>query len=171
MTQESSFLLTLLRLGIHPGAEEKSTPANIDWQRVLDLAGTQGVVAIAWDGYSRLYEAGMVSVDMDKQVKKQWIGRVIQSHEWKYPTYRSTIGHLASFYAKHGIKMMVLKGYGLSLPRRIGHAEMLTSGTMVNISVQTRRCMMNVGSRLTIPITITQSFTSRGRCLKTTTIS
>ena len=115
MTQESTFLLTLLRLGIHRGAEEELTPADIDWQRVLDLAGTQGVVAIAWDGYSRLYESGMVSVDMDKQVKKQWIGRVIQSHEWKYPTYRATIGHLASFYAKHGIKMMVLKGYGLSL--------------------------------------------------------
>ena len=115
MTQESTFLLSLLRLGIHPAAEGELTPADIDWQRVLDLAGTQGVVAIAWDGYSRLYEAGMVSVDMDKQVKKQWIGRVIQSHEWKYPTYRATIGHLASFYAEHGIKMMVLKGYGLSL--------------------------------------------------------
>lgn len=90
-------------------------PADIDWPAVICMAGEQGVVAIAWDGYSRLYEAGKVTVDMDKQVKKQWIARVIQSHEWKYAKYRSTIGHLASFYAKHGIKMMVLKGYGLSL--------------------------------------------------------
>lgn len=115
MTQESNFLLTLLRLGIHPGAEVESTPTDIDWQAVIDLAGEQGVVAIAWDGYSRLYEAGKVTVDMDQQVKKQWIARVIQFHEWKYANYRSTIGHLASFYAKHGLKMMVLKGYGLSL--------------------------------------------------------
>ena len=115
MTQESNFLLTLLRLGIHPGAEVESTPTDIDWQTVIDLAGEQGVVAIAWDGYSRLYEAGKVTADMDKQVKKQWIARVIQFHEWKYAKYRSTIGHLASFYSKHGIKMIVLKGYGLSL--------------------------------------------------------
>ncbi len=115
MAQESNFLLTLLRLGIHPGAELDATPADIDWQKVIDTAGEQGVLAIAWDGYSRLYEAGKVTVDMDKQVKKQWIARVIQFHEWKYAKYRSTIGHLASFYSKHGIKMMVLKGYGLSL--------------------------------------------------------
>lgn len=115
MTKESTFLLTLIRLGIHPEAELEFPPAGIDWQKVIDLAGEQGVVAIAWDGYSRLYEAGMVTVDMDKQVKKQCIARVIQAHEWKYAKYRSTIAHLASFYAKHGVKMMVLKGYGLSL--------------------------------------------------------
>ena len=115
MTQESTYLLTLVRLGIHPEAEMESMPTGIDWQKVIDLAGEQGVVAIAWDGYSRLYEAGMVTVDMDKQVKKQWIARVIQAHEWKYAKYRSTIAHLASFYAKHGVKMMILKGYGLSL--------------------------------------------------------
>ena len=87
MTQESTFLLTLIRLGIHSEAELKPTPADIDWQKVIDLAGEQGVVVIAWDGYSRLYEAGMVTEDMDKQVKKQvkkqWIARVIQAHEWK----------------------------------------------------------------------------------------
>ena len=83
VTQVSTFLLTLIRLGIHPEAELELPPAGIDWQKVIDLAGEQGVVAIAWDGYSRLYEAGMVTVDMDKQVKKQWIARVIQAHEWK----------------------------------------------------------------------------------------
>ncbi len=107
--------MDLVRLGILPDSELELSPANIDWQAVIDLAREQGVVAIAWDGYSRLYEAGMVTVDMDKQVKKQWIARVIQAHEWKYAKYRSTIGHLASFYEKHGVKMMVLKGFGLSL--------------------------------------------------------
>jgi len=61
----------------------ESMPTGIDWQKVIDLAGEQGVVAIAWDGYSRLYEAGMVTEDMDKQVKKQWIARVIRAHKWK----------------------------------------------------------------------------------------
>ena len=83
MTQESNFLLTLIRLGIHSEAELELLPAGIDWQKVIDLAGEQGVIAIAWDGYSRLYEAGMVTEDMDKQVKKQWIARVIRAHKWK----------------------------------------------------------------------------------------
>lgn len=113
--QQLTFLLNLIRWGIHPDAELESIPTDINWPAVFDLAKEQGVIAIAWDGYSRLYEAGLVTVDIDKQVKKQWIAQVIQAHEWKYITYRSIIGHLASFYAKHGIKMMVLKGYGLSL--------------------------------------------------------
>ena len=115
MTKDYIYLLTLVRLGIHSEVDLELTPTDVNWQNVYNHAVEQGVVAIAWDGYSQLYEAGMVTVDMDKQVKKQWIGMVIQSYEWKYPTYRATIGHLASLYAKHGIKMMILKGYGLSL--------------------------------------------------------
>lgn len=91
------------------------SPADVDWATVVEFASAQKVAAIALDGYSKLFEAGMVTVDMDKSLKKQWIGQVIQSYEWKYPTYRATIGHLASVYARHGIRMMVLKGYGLSL--------------------------------------------------------
>lgn len=102
-------------MGIHPAVALESTPFEVNWETVFCLAKDQGVTAIAWDGYSRLFEAGFVTEDMDKRVKKQWIGQVIQSYEWKYSSYRSVIGHLSSFYAKHGIKMMVLKGYGLSL--------------------------------------------------------
>lgn len=110
-----TFLLHLVRLGIHPEAELSPTPADVNWAAVAEMATEQKVTAVAWDGYSRLFEAGMVTVDMDKAIKKQWIGKVIQSYEWKYPAYRATIGHLAAVYARHGIRMMVLKGYGLSL--------------------------------------------------------
>lgn len=115
MTAESVFLFTLVRLGIHQGTDLELTPADIDWRAVMELAKGQGVAAVAWDGYSRLYEAGMVTADMDAKAKGQWIAWVIQYHEWKYSSYRTTIDHLAAFYTKHGIKMMVLKGYGLSL--------------------------------------------------------
>ena len=115
MNSPSEILLHLVRLGIHPDADLAPTPADVDWAAVAEMASAQKVTAVAWDGYSRLFEVGMVTVDMDKAVKKQWIGQVIQSYEWKYPAYRATIGHLASVYARHGIRMMVLKGYGLSL--------------------------------------------------------
>ena len=110
-----SFLLTLLRLSLHPSAELSPTPPDIDWSSVRELASAQKVTAIAWDGYARLYEAGMVTVDMDRAVKKEWLATVLQSFDQYYPRYRAAIGKLASFYAKHGIRMMVLKGYGLSL--------------------------------------------------------
>ena len=109
------FLLPLVRIGIHPDADLMPSPADVDWATVLELASAQKVAAITLDGYSRLFDTGMVTVDVEKPLKKQWIGQVIQSYEWKYPTYRATIGHLASVYARHGIRMMVLKGYGLSL--------------------------------------------------------
>lgn len=115
MKTEATYLLSLVRLGIHPETELKPSPEAFDWQAVSDTAGKHGVKAIAWDGYSRLYEAEMVKSDMDKQVKKQWVGNLLLATEQKYPKYRIAIGHLAAFYGKHGIRMMVLKGYGLSL--------------------------------------------------------
>ena len=115
MTSSASFLLYLVRLGIHPEAELVSTPADVDWEAVSNLASEQKVTAIAWDGYARLYEAGMVTVDMDRSIKKVWLASVYEMYVLRYPVYRATIGHLASVYARHGFRMMVLKGYGLSL--------------------------------------------------------
>lgn len=114
-TCDGEFLLFLVRLGIHADAELPPTPAEVNWGTVADLASQQGVKAIAWDGYARLYEAGMVTVDMDKATKKQWVGSLLKASEQKYPKYRAIIGNLAAFYERHGIRMMVLKGYGLSL--------------------------------------------------------
>ena len=116
MTLSVSSLLYLVRIGIHSDVDLAPMPADVDWATVVKLASAQKVTAIVMDGYSRLFDAGMVTVDMDKSLKKQWIGQVIQSYEWKYPTYRATIGHLASVYARHGIRMMVLKGYVLLEP-------------------------------------------------------
>lgn len=115
MTEVSTVLLALVRLGIHPDAEVVPLPADVDWPSVFALAKEQGVPAIAWDGYARLYKEGLVPVDMDKVTKKQWVGSLLMMAEQKYPRYRSIIGRLASFYEKQGIRMMVLKGYGLSL--------------------------------------------------------
>ena len=116
MDPTSLALLQLVRAGIHPDAELEPTSADVDWPAVSELASAQHVKAIAWDGYARLYEAGMVTVDMDrKKVKGPWLATVYLSFEKKYPEYRAKIGHLASILARNGIRMMVLKGYGLSL--------------------------------------------------------
>ena len=81
------------------------------------LASEQGLSAIVLDGAQALTDRGGLTDgrSMDKALKKQWIGTVIQSYEWKYEDYRKRIGQLAKFYNEHGYKLMVIKGYGLSL--------------------------------------------------------
>lgn len=102
--------LKLVRKGI--GKDTEPILDSIDWGGVHALAQTQGLSAIVLDGINLMPD---VSASMPIQMKLNWIGEVLQSYEGRYSTYEKSIGCLARFYAKHGIKMMVLKGYGLSL--------------------------------------------------------
>ncbi len=92
-------------------------PEKIDWESMMALAAEQGLSAIVLDGAQKLTDRGELTEgrSMDKALKKQWIGTVIKNYEWKYDDYRKRIGEMARFYSKHGVKLMVLKGYGLSL--------------------------------------------------------
>ena len=108
-------LLSLLRYGInHP---TKLIPDQIDWFDIQAQASNQGIVAIIWDAILKLYDQGLLvnGRTLDVKLKKQWIGTVLQNYEAKYSNYRKVIGQLAAFYNRHGLKLMVLKGYGLSL--------------------------------------------------------
>ena len=92
-------------------------PETIDWVSIKDLASMQGLIAVVLDGAQALTDKGEL-VDgraMDVMLKKQWIGTVYHNNERKYEDYRKRIGQLASFYNEHGFRLMVLKGYGLSL--------------------------------------------------------
>jgi len=88
-------------------------PRNVDWHELMALAEKQGVAAIVLDGINRCYENG-ISVDMDFQTKMDWIGLVHQI-EIRYGKNEKAMRQLAAFYYQHGIRMMVLKGWGLSL--------------------------------------------------------
>ena len=111
---KNSFL-SLIRLG--SGHPVTILPKTIDWDSIQVLASEQGLSAIVLDGAQNLTNRGSLSEGraMNVALKKKWIGNVIQNYEWKYGDYRKCIGELAGFYEKHGFRMMVLKGYGLSL--------------------------------------------------------
>lgn len=113
-SQKETFL-SLVRLGI--GHPVSILPSVIDWESMKSLALEQGLSAIVLDGAQALMDRGELTEGrfMDKDLKKQWIGTVFQSYEWKYEDYRKRIGQLAKFYNEHGYKLMVIKGYGLSL--------------------------------------------------------
>lgn len=107
---EKSILL-LMRVGL-----KKSAPSqvkNIEWTELFRQSQVQGVAGVMLDGINRYFEEG-VSLDIDFQTKMEWIGQVTQM-EQRYQKHEKNIQELAAFYQMHGIKMLVLKGYGLSM--------------------------------------------------------
>lgn len=110
-------LLLLIRLAL--GTETTvEVPVNVDWPKVIDYAERHGLSAIAWDGLQRIYESNpRLELDLDrpslKQQKYDWFGLVL-SVEQAYEKHIRAIKGLADFYSLYGIKMMLLKGVGLS---------------------------------------------------------
>lgn len=78
-------------------------------------ASEQGVLAVVWDSISH-YESDKVrSVFLsDRSLKIRWAINV-EHIEQKYAKQKAAIVAMAHFFASHGIRMMILKGYGLSL--------------------------------------------------------
>lgn len=100
--------LSLVRLGIGHTA---CIPAEVDWKAMEVFAAEQGLSAIVLDGIDKL----PLSCRPPKGLLLQWVGEVLNSYENNYVEYEKSLGRLAHFYNSHGFRMMVMKGYGLSL--------------------------------------------------------
>lgn len=111
-TQES--FLALVRQGI--GNETRSMPERVDWEAIKVLADEHGLTAIVLDGIDKQNkDFPKLTINMSDDLKLDWIGEVVQAYEKRYELYKQAIAELAGFYKSYGIKMMVLKGYGMSL--------------------------------------------------------
>lgn len=89
---------------------------NIDWSSLYLISATQNVAAITWDYIQQAIVDGELSAENQpaKALRLQWALSTEQI-ENKYALQRSVIVKLAKLFAPHNIKMMILKGYGLSL--------------------------------------------------------
>lgn len=117
MTKNVEWLFCLLRVGLDLRESTDIAEDNvIDWKELQSLASAQGVMAIAWDGLQKLITTGKLPdrLHPEKKLKLQWAYNVMKI-EKQYAQQLSAIDKLGKFYSKHGIPMMVLKGYGLSL--------------------------------------------------------
>ena len=112
MTKKERFLLHLLLFCLAEKTEGSEANINhdIDWRAVYVLALRQGVSAIMLDGIGRL----PVDVRPPKPILLQWIGQATMM-EQMYAKHRGIISSLASVFAKDGIRMLLLKGFGCSL--------------------------------------------------------
>jgi len=86
-------------------------PSNTDWKAIEDLSFQQGLSAVVLDGIEHLPN----EVRPPKELLLQWIGKTLQTYEYRYELYRRAIAELASWHNSNGYKMMVLKGYACSL--------------------------------------------------------
>ena len=102
-------LIALIRLGINKTVD--CLPETFDWQSIYTIASEQGLLAIALDGIEKIPSG----LRPPQEEMLQWIGEVLQNYESIYADCEKAIGKLAGFYNSHGLKMMVIKGYGSGL--------------------------------------------------------
>ena len=89
---------------------------EVDYAALHSFAMAQGVVAIVWDEVLRAIAAGEIGAEKQpsRAVRMQW-ALAVEQVERRYSKQKQVIEKLARFFAEHDIKMMILKGYGLSL--------------------------------------------------------
>lgn len=87
-----------------------------DWAMLYSLSSRHNIAAIVWDEVLRAMAEGKLRPEQQpsKAQKIQW-ALLTEQIEKKYARQKLVIKRLASFFAEHNIKMMILKGYGLSL--------------------------------------------------------
>ena len=128
MTKEQKAVLSLIR-AVASGAHDVRLTADICWVKVMEEATRQRVQGLCFDALELLPAEDRP----DKAILLDWLGQVV-GMERLYESHRKTIDALSCFYQQNGIRMMLLKGYGLSLylPKRV--KNMVYSIVLLNIT-------------------------------------
>lgn len=123
ISKEEEILFLLVRLGLNTEEPSKESLAlcqqDVDWNKVSVLSQNHGMGYIACDGLQAIYDTfpnDTLSVDKSEydKMRCQWFGEQMDA-ELNFEKHQRVIAKLASFYEKHKIGTMLLKGYGLSL--------------------------------------------------------
>lgn len=119
MSDTDDVLLSLARYAV-----DKDYDADIDMKKSLEKAisasQSQAISALAVDGlqaYLKKHPNSQPFANESiaaKQKRMQWLGQIL-AYERLYKKHEAVMAELARIYAANGIRMMVLKGYGLSL--------------------------------------------------------
>lgn len=120
MEKENKLLLALLRIVVKKQADE-SIPSDVDWEKLMNIATTQVVPVVVLDGLQYYHSIhpdyipfASLGLSNKPQTRMRWIGQVM-AFEKMYAIHERAMTDLARLYTSKGIRMMVLKGYGLSL--------------------------------------------------------
>lgn len=108
LSAEQGTILLLIRAVVN-GAQDMRLKADVCWAKVMEEATTQGVQGLCFDALELL----PAEQRPDMEILMEWLGQVV-CLERLYESHRRSIDALACFYSESGIKMLLLKGYGLS---------------------------------------------------------
>lgn len=112
MNQSEMILLSLIGCALNKNYTPEVNLLKIEWGKVKDIAARQDLLAIAFDGYQRLYDhLGPSAVPRD--VLMNWIGRVFYQ-EARYNAQLSSAAKLAKYYDDNHVNTYVLKGLSLA---------------------------------------------------------
>lgn len=91
------------------------SPTAGEWNLIYDIAKKESLVGICFAGVQKLVDSEKEDYcGMNEMQYLTWMGMAAKIQQ-KWEQHEAFIGRLAGFYEQHGIDMMLLKGYGLSL--------------------------------------------------------
>ena len=101
-----------------------SSLSENDWFKLMQQARQQSVLGLCLDALDKLKSNGAMP---PRNVLIKWIGSMM-TLEKEYERQKVFIKELASFFSKHGLKMVLMKGYGLSklypIPKHRGSGDL-----------------------------------------------
>lgn len=103
-------LFELLRIALGTQGTLSRSYSDIEWQDCYNIAEKQRVIGVCFPAIDKIF----VDYSLPSSFKLQWINHAL-SYRIMYQRQYDVIKQLASFTLEHSIKMLLLKGYGLSL--------------------------------------------------------
>lgn len=119
MSDADEVLLSLVKYAVDEGCDAE-IDLKIPWEDIISMSQLQASSVLVVDGlqaYLTKHQSCRPFANetiTERQKRVQWLARVM-AYERMYAKHEKAMTDLARLNASHGIRLMVLKGYGLSL--------------------------------------------------------
>lgn len=140
MSDADEVLLSFVKCAVDEGdGYDAEIGLKITWEDIISMSQLQASPVLVADGlqaYLTKHQSCRPFANetiTERQKRVQWLVQVM-AYERMYAKHEKVMADLARLYATHGIRMMVLKGYGLSLDwpvpnhRLVGDLDIYTFG-------------------------------------------
>lgn len=105
--------LSLVRAALNETLVDSATFLNIsdkDWHKLILFANQQSIVGLCFDVFEKFKGHELLP---QRNLRMQWIGNVMVL-EKVYNKQKAIIKKLSTHFSDYGLKMVLMKGYGLS---------------------------------------------------------